>query len=300
MISLPQTTSTPEALPRGVGLVERRRRVVVGDREEPQAHLGGQLRERGGREAPVGAVRVGVEVDQVHQGGPVGLAREEPRVVRPVGGAEGDADLAGRADQVARGIDGLERRDGHRDRDRDDLGAAQRHHAARSRPRPARGRRARRAASRARGRRGSGCRRAARARGSCCARRGRSARGELLRHLRRDAAEAVADGVACPCPSGTPARRRRGGRPRPRRRCRTGGRARTRERDARDDAVGVVRDLGQQDHVGAAGDAGVERDPARVAAHHLDAHHAVVARGRRVEAVERLASRRPRRCRSRT
>ena len=46
--------------------------------------------------------------------------------------------------------------------------------------------------------------------------------------------------------------------------------------------------LGDQDHVGAAGDAGVDRDPARVAAHHLDDHHAVVRLRRRVQAVDRL------------
>ena len=52
--------------------------------------------------------------------------------------------------------------------------------------------------------------------------------------------------------------------------------------------VDVERPLGDQDHVGAAGEPGVERDPARVAAHHLDDHHAVVALGRRVQAVDRV------------
>ena len=46
--------------------------------------------------------------------------------------------------------------------------------------------------------------------------------------------------------------------------------------------------LGDQDHVGAAGDPGVERDPADVPAHHLDDHDAVVRLGRRVQAVDRL------------
>ena len=46
--------------------------------------------------------------------------------------------------------------------------------------------------------------------------------------------------------------------------------------------------LGDQDHVGAAGDAAHHRDPARVAAHHLDDHDAVVRLRRRVQAVDRL------------
>src|SRR5262249_17699987 len=54
------------------------------------------------------------------------------------------------------------------------------------------------------------------------------------------------------------------------------------------DLLEVDRDLGHEDHVGAAGDAAHHRDPARVAAHHLDDHHAVVRLGGRVEAVDRL------------
>ena len=46
--------------------------------------------------------------------------------------------------------------------------------------------------------------------------------------------------------------------------------------------------LGDQDHVGAAGDPGVERDPAGVAAHHLDDHDAVVRLRGRVQPVDRL------------
>ena len=45
---------------------------------------------------------------------------------------------------------------------------------------------------------------------------------------------------------------------------------------------------GIEDHVGAAGEPGVEGDPAGVAAHHLDDHHAVVRLGRRVQAVDRV------------
>ena len=48
---------------------------------------------------------------------------------------------------------------------------------------------------------------------------------------------------------------------------------------------GLLRD---QDHVGAAGEPGVEGDPAGVAAHHLDDQHPVVAVGGRVQAVDRL------------
>ena len=54
------------------------------------------------------------------------------------------------------------------------------------------------------------------------------------------------------------------------------------------DLVDVERPLGDQDHVAAAGDPRVERDPAGVAAHHLDHHHPVVGLGRRVQAVDRL------------
>ena len=46
--------------------------------------------------------------------------------------------------------------------------------------------------------------------------------------------------------------------------------------------------LGDQDHVGAAGEAGVEGDPAGVAAHHLDDQDPVVAVGGGVQAVDRL------------
>ena len=54
------------------------------------------------------------------------------------------------------------------------------------------------------------------------------------------------------------------------------------------DPVEVERLLGDQDHVGAAGEAGVEGDPAGVAAHHLDDQHPVVAVGGGVQAVDRL------------
>ena len=58
--------------------------------------------------------------------------------------------------------------------------------------------------------------------------------------------------------------------------------------DALDDAVDVVGDLGQQDDVGVAGDARVHRDPARVAAHDLDDHDALVRLGGGVQPVDRL------------
>ena len=54
------------------------------------------------------------------------------------------------------------------------------------------------------------------------------------------------------------------------------------------DLLEVDGDLGDEDHVGSAGDAAHHRDPAGVAAHHLDDHDAVVGFGRRVEAVDRL------------
>src|SRR5204863_9362551 len=49
--------------------------------------------------------------------------------------------------------------------------------------------------------------------------------------------------------------------------------------DALDDAIDLVGDLGQQDDMGVAGDAGVHRDPARVAPHHLDDHDPLVRLG---------------------
>ena len=52
--------------------------------------------------------------------------------------------------------------------------------------------------------------------------------------------------------------------------------------------VEVDRDLGHEDHVGAAGDAAHHGDPTRVAAHHLDDHDAVVRLRRRVQPVDRL------------
>ena len=50
------------------------------------------------------------------------------------------------------------------------------------------------------------------------------------------------------------------------------------------------RVLGDQDHVRAAGDAADDGDPARVPAHHLEHHHAVVRLGGRVQPVDRLGA----------
>ena len=65
--------------------------------------------------------------------------------------------------------------------------------------------------------------------------------------------------------------------------------------NARGHLVEVERNLGNQHDVGAAGDARVERDPARVAAHHLDDHDAVVRLGGRVQPIDRLGRERHRR-----
>ena len=54
------------------------------------------------------------------------------------------------------------------------------------------------------------------------------------------------------------------------------------------DLVDVERLLGDQDHVGAAGNARVERDPAGVTAHDLDHHHPMVGLGGGVKPVDRL------------
>ena len=54
------------------------------------------------------------------------------------------------------------------------------------------------------------------------------------------------------------------------------------------DGLDVVGDLGDQDDVGAAGDAGAERQPAGVVAHDLDHDDAVMAVRGAVQAVDRV------------
>ncbi len=54
------------------------------------------------------------------------------------------------------------------------------------------------------------------------------------------------------------------------------------------DRVEAVADLRNQDHVGAAGDPGGERDMAGIAAHHLEHHDAAVAGRGRLQPIERL------------
>src|SRR5574337_432334 len=61
-----------------------------------------------------------------------------------------------------------------------------------------------------------------------------------------------------------------------------------------DHGIEVVRDLGQQDHVGRAGEAAVQRDPAGVASHRLGDHHPAVAARGGFEPVERLGDDRDR------
>ena len=58
--------------------------------------------------------------------------------------------------------------------------------------------------------------------------------------------------------------------------------------EQRADVVDVDFLLGNQDHVGAAGDAGGIGDPAGIAAHHFDHDHAVVRVGGGVDAVDGL------------
>ena len=58
--------------------------------------------------------------------------------------------------------------------------------------------------------------------------------------------------------------------------------------DQATDLVDVEWDLWNEDHVGAAGDAGMQRDPAGVPPHHLDHQNPVMAFRRRVQAVDRL------------
>ena len=82
-------------------------------------------------------------------------------------------------------------------------------------------------------------------------------------------------------------RRPSAGRPRRRRRSARTGCSKRRPTQLAD-PLEVEGPLGDQDHVGAAGEAGVEGDPAGVAAHHLDDQHPVVAVGGGVQAVDRL------------
>jgi len=52
--------------------------------------------------------------------------------------------------------------------------------------------------------------------------------------------------------------------------------------------VHVVRNLWNQDHVGSAGDAAVERNPPGVAAHHFDNHDPAMGFGRGVQSIDRI------------
>ena len=58
--------------------------------------------------------------------------------------------------------------------------------------------------------------------------------------------------------------------------------------DGLDDVIHVVGDLGDQDDVRTACDAGVQRDPANLVAHDLDDKHAAVARRSGVDVVDAL------------
>ena len=60
-----------------------------------------------------------------------------------------------------------------------------------------------------------------------------------------------------------------------------------REQTFRND-LDVERNLGDENRIGAARDAGMERDPSRVAPHHLDDHDAMVRLSGRVQAIDRV------------
>ncbi len=66
------------------------------------------------------------------------------------------------------------------------------------------------------------------------------------------------------------------------------------------DLLQVVRDLRDQDDVGTAGHAGVQRDPAGVASHDLDDHDAAVRFGRGVQAIDRFGRKADRRVEAET
>ncbi len=62
----------------------------------------------------------------------------------------------------------------------------------------------------------------------------------------------------------------------------------------RDDRLDPVGDLGDQDHVRAAGDPALEREEAGVSPHHLEHHHPLVRLGGGVQLVDRVGAGRPR------
>ena len=64
--------------------------------------------------------------------------------------------------------------------------------------------------------------------------------------------------------------------------------ARARSRMASATRSAVVRDFGDEDHVGAAGDPGAQSQPAGTVAHHLDDNNSLVARGRGMQPVDGL------------
>lgn len=57
-----------------------------------------------------------------------------------------------------------------------------------------------------------------------------------------------------------------------------------------DDVIHVVGNLGNQDDICAARDAGIQRDPANLVAHDLDNEHAPVTRRGGVDVVDALGS----------
>ncbi len=70
---------------------------------------------------------------------------------------------------------------------------------------------------------------------------------------------------------------------------------RAQRRDLARHLIEAIRDFRQQNDVGAAGNAGMERDVAGVAAHDLQHHDPGVACGRRLQPIERLGRDRNRR-----
>ncbi len=195
---------------------------------------------------------------------------------------------------------------GHRIRQRHQLDprAAQRGHRAPPAARRRRRSRRSRAASRARGRTPSACRRAGRGRA-----RSRASRSRCAASISRSSSWPIPPRRSWPNSSVSPATvsivPSRGHGALGHDDDREVAPARVAAPDQAADLVDVERPLGDQDHVGAAGDPGVQRDPARVAAHHLDDEHAVVGsrpwcgggRSRRWRSARRCRSRTSGRCR---
>ena len=64
--------------------------------------------------------------------------------------------------------------------------------------------------------------------------------------------------------------------------------------------IQIERNLRNQNHIRAAGDAGIERNPPGIPAHHFDHHDAMVRLGRAVQPIDGVGRKIRRPCRTRS